>query len=93
MDSYSKIQHSFRMVRDGREKKKEPANPYMDMFLAVDISSYSEVLYSKGLLMANGQPIDVIQGWIDQLPSVISLSSPQSFLASSLITVAAIVLL
>ena len=27
----------------------EPANPYMDMFLAVDISSYSEVLYSKGL--------------------------------------------
>ena len=54
MDSYSKIQHSFRMVRDGREKKKEPANPYMDMFLAVDISqliisSYSEVLYSKGL--------------------------------------------
>lgn len=47
--SYSKIQHSFRMVRDGREKKKEPANPYMDMFLAVDISSYSEVLYSKGL--------------------------------------------
>ena len=49
MDSNSKIQHSFRMVRDGREKKKEPANPYMDMFLAVDISSYSEVLYSKGL--------------------------------------------
>ena len=46
-----------------------------------------------GFLMANGQPIDVIQGWIDQLPSVISLSSPQSFLASSLITVAAIVLL
>ena len=45
MDSYSKIQHSFRMVRDGREKKKEPANPYMDMFSAVDISSYSEVLY------------------------------------------------
>ena len=108
------------MVRDGREKKKEPANPYMDMFLAVDISSYSEVLYSKGLgqvhcvgvgvwlgdygvgvtrgmvdgfLMANGQPIDVIQGWIDQLPSVISLSSPESFLGSSLITVAAIVLL
>ena len=36
-------------TRDGREKKKEPANPYMDMFLAVDISSYSEVLYSKGL--------------------------------------------
>ena len=36
-----------------------------------------------GFLMANGQPIDVIQGWIDQLPSVISLSSPQSFLASS----------
>ena len=78
MDSYSKIQHSFRMVRDGREKVQradaqvhqalgflhqaldaparaagqggnEPANPYMDMFLAVDISSYSEVLYSKGL--------------------------------------------
>jgi hypothetical protein len=49
MGSYSKIQHSFRMVRDGREKKKEPANPYMDMFSAVDISSYSEVLYSKGL--------------------------------------------
>lgn len=47
--SSRKIQHSFRMVRDGREKKKEPANPYMDMFLAVDISSYSEVLYSKGL--------------------------------------------
>lgn len=46
-----------------------------------------------GFLMANGQPIDVIQGWIDQLPSVISLSSPQSFLGSSLITVAAIVLL
>ena len=43
MDSYSKIQHSFRMVRDGREKKN------MDMFSAVDISSYSEVLYSKGL--------------------------------------------
>ena len=42
-----------------------------------------------GFLMANGQPIDVIQGWIDQLPSVISLSSPQSFLASSLITVTA----
>ena len=37
------------MTRDGREKKKEPANPYMDMFLAVDRSSYSEVLYSKGL--------------------------------------------
>ena len=27
-----------------------------------------------GFLMANGQPIDVIQGWIDQLPSVISSS-------------------
>lgn len=31
----------------------EPANPYMDMFSAVDMSSYSEVLlwrpYSKGL--------------------------------------------
>ena len=49
MDSHSKTHHSFRMDRHDREKKKDPANQYVDMFLPVDISSYSEVLYSKGL--------------------------------------------